>query len=71
MKIQEVIKMYMEQKGIKPSILYTKLDIDMQRVYRIMRGDSKLTADEFKSICELLEVKPEYIFKIADEKGDC
>jgi len=63
MKLHERIKRYMNENNILIKAVGEKTDIEIKRFYRIIAGDSKMTADEFEHICSVLNVSPSYFFE--------
>ncbi len=62
MKLYEKIRAYIVQNNLTIKEVGEKTNIEMKRFYRVIAGDSKMTADEFESICKVLDVNPNYFF---------
>lgn len=58
MSINSYLNEYMQSKGIKQAYLSSKTGISVDAVSRIMRGERKITAEEFLEICFVLEIDP-------------
>lgn len=62
MKIHERIRRYINDNGLKMNHVAVKSSIELKRFYRIVNGDSIMSADEFECICAGLQLEPEYFF---------
>jgi len=62
MKLHEKIRQYIEKNKLTIKEVGEQTDIELKRFYRIIAGDSKMTADEFEKICKVLKVSPNYFF---------
>jgi len=62
MKLHERIRRYLDKNNITIKEVGEQTDIEIKRFYRIVAGDSKMTADEFETICQVLDVSPGYFF---------
>ena len=62
MKIHERIRRYINDNGLKMNHVAEKSSIELKRFYRIVNGDSIMSADEFECICEGLKLEPKYFF---------
>src|SRR5690625_6286343 len=62
MKLHEKIRQYIENNKLTIKEVGEQTDIELKRFYRIIAGDSKMTADEFEKICKVLKVSPNYFF---------
>lgn len=60
MKVHERIRRYIESNGLKMNYVAHKSSIELKRFYRIINGDSILSADEFEQICYGLSVEPNF-----------
>lgn len=63
MKLHEKIRAYISKNDLTIKEVGEQTNIELKRFYRIIAGDSKMTADEFENICKVLNVNPNYIFK--------
>lgn len=63
MKLYEKIRHYINDNNLTIKEVGEKTNIEMKRFYRIIAGDSKMTADEFENICKVLNVNPNYFFE--------
>lgn len=63
MKLHERIRRYIEGNKLTIKDVGEQTNIELKRFYRIIAGDSKMTADEFEEICGVLKVDPSYFFK--------
>lgn len=57
MKVHERIRRYLESNGLKMNYVADKSSIELKRFYRIINGDSILSADEYEQICIGLNVE--------------
>lgn len=62
MKLHEKIRRYINENNLTIKEVGEQTNIEIKRFYRIIAGDSKMTADEFESICKVLNVDPKYFF---------
>ena len=67
MSIQEKLVSYLKEKQYKGSTIAEICEIHPQRVYRILNGKVKMTADEFFKICEFYNIDME-VFKWPGKK---
>ena len=65
MKMHERVRHYINDKGLKMNHIAEKSSIELKRFYRIVNGDSIMSADEFECICEGLQLEPEYFFNLS------
>lgn len=63
MKLHERVRRYINDNNLTIKEVGEQTNIEMKRFYRILAGDSKMTADEFGDICKVLGVNPNYFFK--------
>lgn len=63
MKLFEKIRHYINENNLTIKEVGEKTNIEIKRFYRILAGDSKMTADEFENICIVLKVNPNYFFE--------
>lgn len=63
MKMHERIRDYIDKNGLKMNHVAEKSNIELKRFYRIINGDSIMSADEFEMICVTLNVDAQYFFK--------
>lgn len=56
MKVHERIRHYINDNGLKMNYVAEKSSIELKRFYRIVNGDSTLSADEYEKICKALGV---------------
>lgn len=59
MAVQQKIKEYLNNKGIKYQKVYTDIGMSANTFSQIMNGIRVLKADEFFAICKSLEVSPD------------
>lgn len=64
MSINSYLSDYMQSKGIKQTYLSSKTGISVDAVSRIMRGERKITAEEFLEICFALEIDPKDCYHV-------
>lgn len=67
MTINEKINDYIVKRGIKQSYIAQKTGITANKISSALNGKRKLSAIEFLTICEILEVDPK-IFKTEKEE---
>ena len=60
--VAEKIKAYVEEKGIKQTVIAKKAGLTNQELSAYLTGRLRLPADRFFAICEAIGVSPE-IFK--------
>lgn len=58
MSVEESIKQYIEDNGIRQNFVGEKSGISPALLSRILRGERKLRASEFLSICTALNLDP-------------
>lgn len=64
MNIQERVREYIETNGLKFIFVAEKSGISEKRFYRLINGESKMTADEFEQICKKgLTMDPSFFLK--------
>ena len=56
--VEEKLISFVEEKCINKQALAQKSGVDFQTLYRCLRGEQRLKADEFLAICRVLEVDP-------------
>lgn len=62
MRLHEKIRNYINENNMTIKEVGEKTSIEIKRFYRILSGNSKMTADEFEEICKVLNVNPEIFF---------
>ncbi|WP_312130852.1 helix-turn-helix domain-containing protein [Lysinibacillus capsici] len=60
MKVHERIRRYIETNGLKMNYVANKSSIELKRFYRIINGDSILSADEYEQICIGLNLETDF-----------
>ncbi|MGR6904997.1 helix-turn-helix domain-containing protein [Lysinibacillus sp. BSL11] len=60
MKVHERIRRYIETNGLKMNYVANKSSIELKRFYRIINGDSILSADEYEQICVGLNLETDF-----------
>ena len=60
MKVHERIRRYIETNGLKMNYVANKSSIELKRFYRIINGDSVLSADEYEQICVGLNLETDF-----------
>lgn len=58
MNINLKIKEIVESRGIKQSHICEKTGMTTDSVSRILKGTRKITAEEFLTLCEVLDIDP-------------
>ncbi len=58
MGVNEKLKKYIEEKGIKQAFLCKETGMSADSISRILKLTRKITAEEFLSICNALKVDP-------------
>lgn len=61
LRLREII----EEKGIKQAYICQKTGLSADIVSRILRGERKITAEEFLLICETLDLDPKLLTPLA------
>ena len=59
MELEQKLNTTIEEKGISTRSIATRTGIDEQILYRCLRGEQRLKADEFLAICRIIEVNPQ------------
>lgn len=59
MEIEKKLAQVIEEKGISVRSIATRAGIDEQILYRCLRAEQRLKADEFLAICKVIEVNPQ------------
>jgi transcriptional regulator with XRE-family HTH domain len=59
MRINRTLAEIVEKRGIKQSYIAEKTGMSPDMVSKTLRGDRKLTAEEFLIFCEVLDISPE------------
>ena len=59
MELEQKLNTTIEEKGISTRSIATRTGIDEQILYRCLRGEQRLKADEFLAICKVIEVNPQ------------
>lgn len=59
MELEQKLNTTIEEKGISTRSIATRTGIDEQILYRCLRGEQRLKADEFLAICRVIEVNPQ------------
>lgn len=62
MKVNERMRKYIASNGISMKHVADKSDIPQKKFYRIINGKTKMSVDEYESICKGLNVKTSYFF---------
>ena len=60
MSINEKLNRYLEENGIKQSFVVQRTDISADTFSKIINGKRKMSASEFLSICDALNLDPNY-----------
>lgn len=64
MEMSQLIHNYVQDNGILKNVIARKCGIEEKRFYRMLNGQSKMTVDEYETICrDGLGVDPAYFFK--------
>ena len=58
MNIEKAMGEYLKDKGIKQNHICEKTGLSQDALSRICNGNRKMTASEFLSICNVLDVDP-------------
>lgn len=58
MEIEKKLAETIEAKGISVRSIATRAGIDEQILYRCLRAEQRLKADEFLAICKVIEIDP-------------
>ncbi|TKI63193.1 helix-turn-helix transcriptional regulator [Lysinibacillus mangiferihumi] len=64
MKVHERIRRYIESNGLKMKYVADKSSIELKRFYRVINGDSVLSADEYERICSGLNVEQNFFKEV-------
>ena len=60
MSINRKLRDLINQNGIKQSHIAQKTGISADTISKILNGDRRILADEFLTICEALEIDPNF-----------
>lgn len=63
MAINRKINDYVANRGIKQSFLAARMGISAAKISLLLSGQQKFTADEFLTVCEILEVDPKLFYE--------
>lgn len=64
MKMSQIIRDYMDEKGFLKNVIAKKCGMDRQKFYRVLSGNQVMTVEDYELIClEGLEMEPSYFFK--------
>lgn len=58
MKINRLMDEIVKEKGLKQTYLAERVGMTPDAVSKILRGERKLTAEEFLVFCDVLDVNP-------------
>lgn len=63
MTINEQLRNYIEENGLRINFLAEKCGIHEKKFYRLISGKQKMTVEEYEQICKGISVDPGYFFK--------
>ncbi len=63
MTVNERLKIYLKDHGIKQQFLAEKLGIGHSKVSRMLNGDRKITAEEIGNIAKVLNISTDIFFE--------
>lgn len=58
--LSEIIKNYIDKKGLKYSVISENIGIPMNTFSAMLNGKRKILAEEYFKICEFLEISTDY-----------
>ena len=58
MELEKKLNQAIEEKGISVRSIATRAGIDEQVLYRCLRAEQRLKADEFLAICKVIDEDP-------------
>lgn len=58
MELEKKLADTIDEKGISVRSIATRAGIDEQILYRCLRAEQRLKADEFLAICKVIDVDP-------------
>lgn len=62
--VHERVRAYIYENGMKYNFVAEKSGIKQKRFYRVIKGDTPMTVEEYEAICRLgLSIDPGYFFK--------
>lgn len=64
--IWEKVREYIEEKGIKQSAIVKKTGMKKQALSDSLNGKRQISADEYVSICDALDVTPDFFTQEQD-----
>ncbi|MCO7126123.1 helix-turn-helix domain-containing protein [Sporolactobacillus shoreicorticis] len=62
MKINNRIRQYIENRGLKFSFIAERASIDDSKFSRMMTNQQAIKTDEYEKICKVLELPTSYFF---------
>lgn len=64
MSIHERVRKYIDSNGLKLNFIAERAGIPEKKFYRLINGESKMTVDEFETICKKgLSINPSFFLK--------
>lgn len=71
MLVYEKVKAYMEEHGIKQSVIAKKCNLSASTFNAIMNGKRKMYAEDLRNICYALDVSPEAFIDFSEIGKEC
>lgn len=65
LRIEQAIKEYLKNHGIKQAFVAERCDWTKQRMNAILTGKQKISADDYAAICEAISVPYDYFYNAA------
>lgn len=62
MKMGERLKMYLQEKGIKQSVVADRIGMNKKSFNAVLNGRAELKADTLEAVCLFIDVPPTFFF---------
>ena len=69
MRVYEKVRAYLEEHGIKQTVISRKIGIPMVTFNAIMNGKRTMYAEDLRAICYALNVSPEMFIEFDPDDG--
>lgn len=69
MKIEQAIKAYLENHGIKQAFIAERCGWTKQRMNAILTGKQKISVNDYGAICEAVGVPYDYFYNMAQDSA--
>lgn len=68
MSVYKIVRAYLDEHGIKKSVVAQKAGISKITFYAMMNGKRTMYADDLRAICLALNVSPEVFIEIPKDR---